>query len=300
MRLPLVVCFALAACSAAPERADERAPPSPRDDRNQVVVVDDDNQGAAAPAPRTFRAFPVVVGSAVFDANETTSCAFGAGCLNSFMYFADAGEAKAGTLPDTYDGVERYDTNAFASNFQGVNLYTGESAFHQWEWSIDNTESTTPRYLGRGECRELRRSGIPCFEALQGAAPCASSCVLYEHDGSCECSTRLRMNNLGAAPAIKTTWGAQRIAQVSKRIYPLVYADETVSAPDAFTTKTMIVKEDDEGIANDTVGRFVVDRSACRVDVFARGMSKGWTTVRRHLGEGDIAFVDVRIWCTSF
>jgi hypothetical protein len=140
---------------------------------------------------------------------------------------------------------------------------------------------------------------VTCHEAIPAAAPCAIGCVLYEHSGTCECSERLRMNNAGASPAIRTTWGKQQVAQVSKRVYPLVYARESVSSPNMFTTKTMVIREDDEGFINDTVGSFVLDRGACRADVFAQGLPSGWTGVKRHFGDGDIAFVDVKFWCSS-
>ncbi len=265
-----------------------------------------DAGGDAPPAPTpggpsTYRASPVIVRSGIYDANETTSCGFGGGCINAFLYFAAAPAIKSGELPASYDGVEAYDRLTWASNFQGPNRYPNESERVQWEWSIDNTESTTaPRYLGKGECAGVRASGGECFEALPNQPACAASCILLEHDGRCECSTRLAMDNAGGGPALLTTWGRQKVAQVSVRTYPVVHAVETVAAPDAFTVLLVEVMEDDEGFGNDRVGSFELDRRDCKA-VFDAGKDRGWSAPRTYRGDGardkDIAFVEYKLWC---
>jgi hypothetical protein len=260
----------------------------------------DEVTAASEIASASYVAAPVIVRSGVYDANETTSCGIG-GCAIAFMYFASAGGAKVGALPQTLDGVETYDVDAWASNFEGPDRIQRQSAHRQWEWSIDNTEASAPRYLGKGECSLVRAAGLACFEAIRGAAPCAPSCTLFEHDGECECSEKLVLDNLAAAPAIPTTWGRRKVAQVSTRVYPLVYARQAVRDPSLFTVASVVVKEDDEGIFNDTVGKFAIDRRRCASEVFATGATSGWTTVTRYLGDGagdgDIAFVDYRLWC---
>ena len=302
--LSAAVVFAFAACGGS--APFDETPAEDAGTSNGRSDAGSDAGGEPPPpavdaGPFTYRASPVIVRTGVFDANETTNCGFGGGCVNAFFYFAAAPSVKSGDLPATLDGVETYDTTAWASNFQGPNRYPNESARVQWEWSIDNTESATaPRYLGKGECAQVRAEGLQCFEAIANASACSLACVLFEHSGACECSDRLLMDNAGGAPAIKTTWGKQQIAQVSARVYPLVLGVETVSSPDAFTTMVIEVMEDDEGLANDVTGSFEVDRRGCK-DVFASGKARGWSSPRTFQGNGttnkDIAFVDYKLWC---
>jgi hypothetical protein len=246
-----------------------------------------------------YVAAPVIVRSGVYDANETSSCTFG-GCVIAFMYFAAASGAKVDALPRTLDGLETYDVDAWASNFEGPNRVLRQSAHQQWEWSIDNTESGAPRYLGKGECSAVRAEGRPCFEAIRGAPTCGPSCTLFEHSNACECNEKLVLDNVAGGPAVATTWGRRKIAQVSTRVYPLVYAREVVRDPSRFTVASIVVKEDDEGFFNDTVGTFAIDRRRCQSDVFSKGLARGWTSETRYEGgdgDGDIAFVDYRLWC---
>lgn len=292
----------LAVACGSPDAPPSGSPPLPDSrDGGQGSVTTTPPSAVVPVGPATFRASPVILRAGIYDANETSSCSIG-GCVNAFLYFAAAPALKSGRVPETYDGDERYDTTTWASNFQGPNRYPNETERVQWEWSIDNTESAAPRYLGSGECAGVRAQGQVCFEALPNAAACANGCIYYEHSGACQCSGRLHMDNAGAAPAVLTTWGKQKIAQVSARRYPLVHAVETVSAVDQLTKLVVEVREDDEGLGDDYVGSFEVDRRDCKAQVFDAGKTRGWTAPRTYLGDGgardkDIAFVEYKIWC---
>ncbi len=98
-----------------------------------------------------FCSYPELQSASISDCHE--------GPLNppSYMYMTESGGAKAGDVPAALGTGEEaqpgaptlertsYDTDVWASNFQGLERVTGETARPQWEWRCILGEADSPR-----------------------------------------------------------------------------------------------------------------------------------------------------------
>ena len=94
----------------------------------------------------------------------------------SYMYMTESGGAKTGDLPPALGTGERaqpggptlerteYDTDVWASNFQGLERVTGKSARPQWEWRCHLGEADSSRRYPLKQaavCRALPSGTLP-------------------------------------------------------------------------------------------------------------------------------------------
>lgn len=109
----------------------------------------------------TYSSYPLITGAAIWDAHESSLDG-----PQGFLYFAGAGSEKTGTLPSSLGGLTGWDTNVWASNFQGP--YPVQKTRMQWEWTAD------------GWLEISNRPGYPAVYCQQSAStPSGLTAVTY-------------------------------------------------------------------------------------------------------------------------
>lgn len=109
-------------------------------------------QGALAQTctqtPR-YRSYPLIVQSSITDAHEGSVCCNGP---NGYAFFAAAGSEKTGNLPATLGGLSGWDTNVWASNFQGP-IPVSKTRM-QWEWTTNGWLQLSDRSYPAVYCQQ--------------------------------------------------------------------------------------------------------------------------------------------------
>lgn len=96
-----------------------------------------------------YRSYPLIVQSSITDIQEGGWCCNGYG---GFAFFAAAGTEKTGNLPSSLGGLSGWDTNVWASNFQGPIERPGDRK--QWEWTADGWLQLSNRQYPAVYCQQ--------------------------------------------------------------------------------------------------------------------------------------------------
>lgn len=95
-------------------------------------------------------------------------------------------------------------------------------------------------------------------------------------------------------------WTADGWLQVSTRSYPALFCQQSASTPGGLTLATYTIKEDDDALnPDDYVGKFQVDHSRCKADVFDQGIENGWTWIYTSNRIDDINDVSYKLYCQT-
>ena len=106
-------------------------------------------QGTCTQTPR-YKSYPLIVQSSITDAHEGSFCCNGP---KGYAFFAAAGSEKTGNLPATLGGLSGWDTDVWASNFQGPIEETGNARV-QWEWTADGWLQLSDRTYPAVYCQQ--------------------------------------------------------------------------------------------------------------------------------------------------
>jgi hypothetical protein len=95
----------------------------------------------------TYSSYPLITGAAIWDAHESSFDG-----PKGFLYFVHASSEKTGNLPASLGGLSGWDTDVWASNFQGP--YREEKDRMQWEWTADGSIETCYRHYPAVFCQQ--------------------------------------------------------------------------------------------------------------------------------------------------
>lgn len=168
MRAFICLVPLLAGCIATVDESEDTS----------AICVSGDCGGPTEPLPHYdyYCGMPEIRFAQIADAHECDSTS-ALGCGRAFMYFGEAGTEKTGNLPSRI-GSDLYDTNVWASNFQGP--YLVSDSRQQFEWgtsfsSLDRISSRVYPALYATSCAAVSVGGAP-------AAPLRKWLHVYEDD----------------------------------------------------------------------------------------------------------------------
>jgi hypothetical protein len=94
-----------------------------------------------------YHSYPLIVKASIRDIHES-----GLNGPEGFAYFIAAGSEKRGDLPASLGGLSGWQTNVWASNFQGPRAVSNTRM--QWEWTADGRVETSARRYPAVYCQQ--------------------------------------------------------------------------------------------------------------------------------------------------
>jgi hypothetical protein len=101
-----------------------------------------------------YKSYPLIVESGITDIREGNLCCNGP---LGFAFFDAAVGEKSGNLPASLGGLSGWDTDVWASNFQGPYRQTGHERI-QWEWAANGALEVANRTYPAVYCQQVTSS----------------------------------------------------------------------------------------------------------------------------------------------